>query len=572
MIQVNEIFDAYFNVRKHGIIRNIPLKYTIDGKKFRIFLENIKVDWTNFSAYETHGEKEIKIWDADRELIGDQRYSIHYSVYGLIRNFAGKWWEELSWNIIPNGFDTHIDQVRVELNLPKVYTWFTAEDFLIAADGKSNKLEDFEGTIDWSQGNKIILTYDKTIPAGNGITLAVKFPVGYFTFDHERQESLIDKGGISDKIKDILWIDDFDRGLIPPICLGLGIWFLLYFFIVLFINQFRRRHYFQSVEKSLSEKFPIIIQYDTPKELLPPEVWFLADDCTTSTKQISSLFYKRLNEKVIDIRYDSEDDTIMLMKLSDIPFNEWHYYERWFLNHFFTSNVIVISKNRNFYDLFSGAKQSLSYSCRKIWLIHQTKGSKDYDENIQLISNSRLYLIIGCLVIIGFFYCYSDNSLNSIPVFLFVLFSLSLFSTLIPWNYPSITEKGMQYKNHILWYKQFLETVDVPVLEKFLQQDPLYFDKIMPYAVALWLDTFLIKKFEPLLKKMNLPTPVVSKEIFSINDILCALANNSSKNPHDSSSSSYDRDSWFSSWSSRDSGSSSWSSWGGWWWGGGRSW
>ena len=42
-IQVNEIFDAYFNVYKHGIIRNIPLKYTIDGKKFRIFLENIRV-------------------------------------------------------------------------------------------------------------------------------------------------------------------------------------------------------------------------------------------------------------------------------------------------------------------------------------------------------------------------------------------------------------------------------------------------------------------------------------------------------------------------------------------------
>jgi hypothetical protein len=36
---------------------------------------------------------------------------------------------------------------------------------LIAADGRSNKLEDFEGTIDRSQGDKIILTYNKTIPA-----------------------------------------------------------------------------------------------------------------------------------------------------------------------------------------------------------------------------------------------------------------------------------------------------------------------------------------------------------------------------------------------------------------------
>ena len=187
-IQVNEVFDTYFNIYKHGIIRDIPLKYTIDGKIFRIFIDNIRVEGRNFSVYKINGEKEIKIWDADRELIGEQKYSIHYSVYGLIRNFAGKGREELSWNIIPNGFDTHIDQVRIELNLPKAYTWFTSEDFLVAADGKSNKVENFEGTIDWSQGDKIILTYDKTISAWNGITIAMKFPVGYFTFDHERQE------------------------------------------------------------------------------------------------------------------------------------------------------------------------------------------------------------------------------------------------------------------------------------------------------------------------------------------------------------------------------------------------
>jgi hypothetical protein len=58
---VNEIFDAYFNVYKHGIIRDIPLKYTIDGKKFRIFLENIRVEGRNSSVYDSYGEKEIKI-------------------------------------------------------------------------------------------------------------------------------------------------------------------------------------------------------------------------------------------------------------------------------------------------------------------------------------------------------------------------------------------------------------------------------------------------------------------------------------------------------------------------------
>ena len=191
-VDVNEIFDTNFCVYMHGIFRNIPLKYITDGRKFRISLDDINVDGKNFSVSESNGEKVIKIWDANKNIIGEQRYSIHYSVYGLIKNFAGQGREELNWNVIPNGFDTQIDQVRVELNLPKKYTWFTSDDFLISADGKSTKVEDFEGTIDWSKGDKIILTYDKTIPAWKGISLAIKFPVGYFTFDHEKQKSLID--------------------------------------------------------------------------------------------------------------------------------------------------------------------------------------------------------------------------------------------------------------------------------------------------------------------------------------------------------------------------------------------
>ncbi len=569
---MNEIFDAYFNVRKHGIIRNIPLKYTIDGKKFRIFLENIKVDGKKFSTYENNGEKEIKIWDPNIELIWNQRYSIHYSVYGLIRNFAGKGREELSWNVIPNGFDTHIDHVRVELNLPKVYTWFTSEDFLIAADGRSNKLEDFEGIIDWSQGDKIILTYDKTIPEGNWITLSVKFPVWYFTFDHERQESLIDKTTPSDAIKNFFTSYVGNSNIAFMILFIVGSCILIYFIIAVLINQFKRRFYVKSLEKALSDKFPIIIQYDTPKDLLPPEVGYLANDCVATNQQISSLFYKRLNEKYIDIQYNSEDKTITVKKLKTMPCASWrwHYYENRFFNNFFTSTEIVISKNKNFYYIFSGAQDSLYHCCLNNGFLEQINNHKAYDKNINLIPNSWWNIVFwGLICGLVLYSCPNNNFFTFTTVFFCLILRCLPLAFLITKNQTLLTEKWMQYKNHILWYKQFLETVDVPVLEKFLQQDPLYFDKIMPYVVALWLDTFLIKKFEPLLKKMNIMTPVVSKEIFSINDILCAITKNALKNPH---SSSYDSDSGFSSGSSRDSGSSSWSSWGGWWWGGGRSW
>ena len=41
-------------------------------------------------------------------------------------------------------------------------------------------------------------------------------------------------------------------------------------------------------------------------------------------------------------------------------------------------------------------------------------------------------------------------------------------------------------------------------LKLFLQQDPLYFDKILPYAVAFGLETEFIKKIEPIMQEMNI--------------------------------------------------------------------
>ena len=49
---------------------------------------------------------------------------------------------ELYWNLVGYDFDTNIDKVKAEIILPRTYTWFTADDFLITTDWKSK-------TIDW---------------------------------------------------------------------------------------------------------------------------------------------------------------------------------------------------------------------------------------------------------------------------------------------------------------------------------------------------------------------------------------------------------------------------------------
>ena len=129
------------------------------------------------------------------------------------------------------------------------------------------------------------------------------------------------------------------------------------------------------------------------------------------------------------------------------------------------------------------------------------------------------------------------------------------------------SEEWFKLKSHILWYKEFLHACDENKLRLFLQQDPLYFDKILPYAIVFWLETELLKKIGPIFEEMNMESSVYwnMNSIRTINHIISSSAKHSVP---PQSSTSYSSSSWFSR------GSSFWwwfsHGWGGWW-GGGRS-
>ena len=165
-VDVLENFNAYFNVDKHGIIRAIPSsKVTISG---------VNVKWKTFVTYVEDWNINIKIGDADKTVRWDQIYPISYKVDWLIRN------SQLYRNLVWYDFDTNINKVSAEIILPKAYTWFTKDDFLITTDWKSKTIDWFDWTVDWSKWDRIIINYNKWLPAYQWITLAVKFPNDYF--------------------------------------------------------------------------------------------------------------------------------------------------------------------------------------------------------------------------------------------------------------------------------------------------------------------------------------------------------------------------------------------------------
>jgi len=190
-IDVQENIDVHFSSQMHWIERIIPLRYTVQDTNFQVFLDNIYVPDYNYKIIDNYDETVIRIWDADRLIDWDKKYEIDYSIYWLIKNFSGMWYSELYWNIIWYNRSNSIQNVQIELTLPKIYTWLTKDDFLITAwYSDKTSIDDFEWEVKRDE-NKIYITYNKKLYSHNWITLAVKFSNDYFDFDHEKQASLL---------------------------------------------------------------------------------------------------------------------------------------------------------------------------------------------------------------------------------------------------------------------------------------------------------------------------------------------------------------------------------------------
>ena len=188
-IDVNEKIDVNFYQYMHGIERFFPKFYDVGDLEFQILYNNIKVNSDNYQNFDEYNEVYTRVWDADKTIIWEHQYNIDYTTYGLIRNFSWMWYSELYWNVIWYDWWNNINKVKIQISLPKSYTWFTEDDFLISAGYSYESNEDFWWEISWDENN-IYITYDKNLHPYEWITLAVKFPNDYFEYDHERQASL----------------------------------------------------------------------------------------------------------------------------------------------------------------------------------------------------------------------------------------------------------------------------------------------------------------------------------------------------------------------------------------------
>ena len=606
-IDVKEEFTADFFVSKHGIIRDIPSNYSVWWKDFHIEVSNVNVQWKTYYTSQNNWNIEIKIWDADRTVIWKQNYPISYKTYGLIRNFSGMWYAELYWNLVWYDFDTNINKVRAELILPGVYTWFSPDDFLITTDWKSKTIEWFDWTVDWSQWDKIIITYDKWLTAYQGITLAVKFPNNYFKFDHDRQAGLI-----KDNIQKSYYTNEnqynenkrnsimqFKKDL--KLLIISVLWLTIIFWLIIFYKIMDR-----------IDRNPLVVQYCPPEWVSPSEMSFLYNKKITPSC-ISSMIYKWACEKRITIKNERSD--FLFFHSNNIKITKWkNIYTKDFLNLMSQSPSYETQCRNYLFEIWSDEKILPNTKFSKD-IVEINKEIKKYCEDKNLIKqNTILTVIIRTLfiiltpiiwpfspLIISMFLIYNletivnliklminwsilnpywniDGSLDDyilvlIPLMIILaIYILKSLPKLRNYEKLSISSKWKKILSEIYWYKKFIESCEEPQLKKFIEEDPDYINKVLPYAAALWLETKLMKAVIPIYEEKWYNFYWYDWDLSTFTKTMNSISSSSHEYHQSSSWGNYSSDSWWDSGSSFDSGWSDFDSWWGWGWWGGSSW
>ncbi len=594
-IDIKEDFTANFFVNKHWIIRSIPLNYSVEWKDFHINVSNIYVQWKKFTTSNNNWNIEIKIWDANTTVIWEQSYPISYSTYGLIRNFSWMWYAELYWNLVGYDFDTNINKVKATLILPKTYTKFTKDDFLITTDWTAKTIDWFGWKVDWSKWDRIIITYDKKLSAFQWITLAIKFPNDYFQFDHEEQSKLIWHSWWNLE-SDLFSFIDF---WIWKVIIALFVISIIIFFckktpkdkevhvekLLNSENLFTEYSEIENskinnshIEKELNNEKPIVVRYDPPEWINCAEAGMLYNAILEPT-DLTSLVYKRTIEWLISIKInnDTEFSTVrkfVVTKLKNIDEN-CPQYEKDFFNALLPWDINskrALSTTSDF-DIIWSLKSLRIYWESKWWITVWGFSLKIF--NFKNLKNIIFWFIMFLISFWALLFEWVDVKIALIASAFFGL--VWMFSSASSTSYPTqkkiyLTEEWKAIASEIIWYAKFIKMCDENKLRLFLKQDPTFFDKTLPYAVAFWFETQFIKKITPILKELDMrPTRYEwdISEIDYIARVVRDMIRSQNFRREKERLSTYDNSSWFSSWSSFGWWFSS--GWGGWWWGS-RSW
>ena len=449
--RIQETIKTFFHEEKRGIFREIPMRYKVDGKEYRVVPYDIEVVDQPSKISNRKGYKRIRIGDPDVYLEGDVTYVIRYKVDGAYLNYEDR--TELLWDLTGTENLANIEYVSFTIELPDE-TQLSKEDMKLyngypGSDNEEGGLVQFNDRI----GGEL----NKTIVPGQGVSLALKLPAGYFSGSsaYEKRES--GNGGVD---IDRSFPTDYTAPLPIAIILGIIMWF-------------RRKGRRPDAYKNIEERH------------YPPEGMNAAEvgafyDFTVHNSDIVSMIPDWGRRGLIEMRVipsDGSDKEVYFYKTGELT-GEEPGYERDFFNGLFADGDQVMLKDlkNKFYKTMSETSASLKKWVRD-YPLYDGEAESVFKSN-NLIIGSILLMCMGVLMIVMWKLIVSGVGLIVAGVVLLVIRFMRL----------KLSDEGVRLRRELLGLKEFLKNPNSDDIYQLQKDDPEYLDKMFPYVVAFGLD------------------------------------------------------------------------------------
>ena len=469
---VVEKYDIEFTSASHGIFRDIITKFDFkdeNGKvsKREIYISEIDVPGERFKTNEIFGKQfgdklNIKIGDKNTLISGDKHYEIRYRVKNALI-FTDDL-VQLYWNIKPSDWAAVFFQINFTIHTPEG-TPLSPENCFVYSGNTGVTESSTEFNYDYSGNLFSAKSKDGFYSTpGQNVTVLVKLP------------------------KSIIQEADFT----PPFWKRygwMGLLGLLFLAMVLFIRK-----------KLRGDKIIPVTSYYPPQGIDPAMAGVLIDN-TADSRDIICLLPYWATQGLIRMEEITKGERslygdLKLIKIKNIPENVPGYEYNFFHKVFNGKNEVLAS--------------GLGGAITEPKALLSKKSEQYYPEKkINLIwiipAISIIWAFFGITLLPFLAGSYID--IESSKFIGFIIINYLFFFAIFPISFVYIAnrnraknQQGKSIMPELLGFYKFIKVAEVDRIKALLKEDPYYFEKTMPYAVAFTLLKEWSAKFDGLIQ------------------------------------------------------------------------
>lgn len=497
---------------RHGIFRDIPRTYESPSEEgtetYKLLLENINVSSQtapdSIQLEHLRDTYRFRIGDPDKTITGEHRYVLTYDVLNAVSFFDE--FDEVYWNATGNEWDVPIEAATLSIELPENIDASLLRVFCY--QGFEGSRESCENSVFREDESAGVLFIARNLSAGEGLTGALGFP----------------KGVVPEIERERVGLTSAQVGFFIAVLSGLLS--ILFVFTLVHILRSKKRH------AEPKGRNTIVREYDAPHALSPSEVGHIVD------KRIDN------HDITAEIVYLAEQGHIHILSVPEKGFfraNTQFYllkrrgggdalkaYQKLILTSLF-SDKYILSKNEEG-EFIDNVLKSKTITHDKDELVNKIESSesitplkdlkKSFHVDLEKIRQSLLSemfekeylvktpsrpLVLYVLSVItlvalstglAFFVAAKVSTVLLIAAFIAELLFIIWGATAFPLY--KRTEKGVRAKEHSLGLKEYLSIAEKERLEFHFnpKNNPMLFEKLLPFAIALKVDTLWAREME----------------------------------------------------------------------------